>query len=51
MAKKDNLSFVKRQRELKKKASRQEKLEKRKIRNEEKKSNHLEQEPSPEKEE
>ncbi len=37
MAQKGNLSFVKRQREIKKKEIRQEKLEKRKIRNEEKK--------------
>ncbi|WP_165780268.1 hypothetical protein [Leptospira saintgironsiae] len=51
MAQKGNLSFVKRQREIKKKEIRQEKLEKRKIRNEEKKSNNSEQDLSLEKEE
>lgn len=38
MAKKGNLSYVKRQREIKKKEIRQEKIERRKIRSEEKKN-------------
>ncbi|WP_167450787.1 hypothetical protein [Leptospira yasudae] len=51
MVKRSNLSFVKRQREIKKKEIRQEKIEKRKIRNEEKKNSNSEQELTPEKEE